>query len=60
MLSRIDVVEPPCRAVINAGEHDQRRHGLQRIGRRQQHGDGRDRPMPGSADQRADQRADQA
>ncbi len=47
------------RAVVDAGEHDQRRHRLQRIGRRQQHRDRRDRTDAGQhADQRAEQRAD--
>ena len=45
------------RAVVDAGQHDQRRHRLQRIGRRQQHRDRRDRTDAGQhADQRAEQR----
>ncbi len=48
------------RAVVDAGQHDQRRDRLQRVGRRQQHRDGRDRADAGQhADQRAEQRADQ-
>ena len=45
------------RAVIDAGEHDQRRRGLQPEGERQQHGDRRHRP---DARQHADQRAEKA
>ena len=48
------------RAVVDAGEHDQRRHRLQRVGRRQQHRDRRDRTDAGQhADQRAEQHADE-
>ena len=47
--------------VVEAGQHDERRHRRQREGDRQQHGDGGDRPEPRQhADQRAEQRADQA
>ena len=49
------------RAVVDAGEHDQRRHRRQRVGHRQQHRDGRDRADAGQhADQRAEQDADEA
>ena len=49
------------RAVIDAGEHDQRADRRQPEGDRQQHGDGGDRADAGQhADQRADQRTDQA
>ena len=49
------------RAVIDAGEHDQRADRRQAEGDRQQHRDGRDGADAGQhADQRADQRADQA
>ena len=48
------------RAVIDAGEHDQRRQRIEPEGDRQQHGDGRDRADAGQhADQRAEQAADQ-
>ncbi|MDH6592308.1 hypothetical protein M2165_002197 [Variovorax sp. TBS-050B] len=45
------------RAVVDAREHDQRRHGRQRIGRRQQQRHGGHRADAG---QHADQRAEQA
>jgi hypothetical protein len=49
------------RAVIDAGEHDQRADRRQPEGDRQQHRDGGERADAGQhADQRADQRADQA
>ena len=49
------------RAVVDAGEHDQRRHRVQVEGDRQQHRDGRDRADAGQhADQRAEHDADQA
>src|ERR1044072_944104 len=49
------------RAVIDAGEHDQRAERRQAEGDRQQHRNGRERADAGQhADQRADQRADQA
>ena len=48
------------RAVVDAGQHDQRRHRRQRVGGRQQHGDGGDRADAGQhADQRAEQAADE-
>ena len=48
------------RAVIDAGEHDQRRQRIEPEGDRQQHGDGRDRADAGQhADQGAEQAADQ-
>ncbi len=48
------------RAVVDAGEHDQRRNRLQRVRGRQQHGDGRHRADPRQhADQRAQQRPDE-
>ena len=47
-------------AVVDAGEHDERGHRLQRVGRGQQHRDGRDGPDAGQhADQRAEQQADE-
>ena len=45
------------RAVVDAGQHDQRRRGVERVGRRQQH---RDRRHRADARQHADQRAEQA
>ena len=45
------------RAVIDAGQHDQRAGGIEPEGDRQQHGDGGDGPDAG---QHADQRADEA
>ena len=45
------------RAVIDAGEHDERAGRIEAEGDRQQHGDGGDRPDAG---QHADQRADEA
>ena len=45
------------RAVIDAGEHDERAGRIEAEGDRQQHRDGRDRP---DARQHADQRADEA
>ena len=48
------------RAVVDAGQHDQRGHRLQRIGRRQQHRDGRDgADARQHADERAEHDADQ-
>ena len=48
------------RAVIDAGEHDQRRQRIEPEGDRQQHRDGRDRADAGQhADQRAEQAAEQ-
>jgi hypothetical protein len=48
------------RAVINAGEHDQRRQRLEAEGDRQQHGDRWDRTDAGEhADQRAEKAAEQ-
>jgi hypothetical protein len=47
-------------AVIDAGEHDQRRQGVEPERNRQQHGDGRDRSdARQDSDQRAEQAADQ-
>ena len=49
------------RAVVDAGQHDQRRQRIEPEGDRQQHGDGRDRADAGQhADQRAEQAADAA
>ena len=49
------------RAVVDAGQHDQRADRIDAEGDRQQHGDGGDRPHAGQhADQRADQAADEA
>ena len=49
------------RAVVDAGEHDQRADRIEAEGDRQQDGDGGDRPDAGQhADQRADQAADEA
>jgi hypothetical protein len=49
------------RAVVDAGQHDQRANRRQAEGDRQQHGDGGDGADAGQhADQRAYQRADQA
>ena len=49
------------RAVIDAGEHDQRRHGRQPVGDRQQHCDGRHRAdARQDADESADQRAQES
>ena len=49
------------RAVIDAGEHDQRADRIEPEGDRQQHRDRRDRPDAGQhADQRADEAADEA
>ena len=49
------------RAVVDAGEHDQRTERTEAEGDRQQHRDGRDRPDPGQhADQRSDQAPEQA
>jgi hypothetical protein len=49
------------RAVVDAGEHDQRGERVQSEGDRQQHRDGRDRADAGQhADQGAEQAADQA
>ena len=49
------------RAVVDAGQHDQRRHRLEAEGDRQQHRDGRGRPDARQhADQRAEQHADEA
>ena len=48
-------------AVIDAGEHDQGRGGLEAEGERQQHGDGRHRPDAGQhAHQGAEKAADEA
>jgi hypothetical protein len=48
------------RAVVDAGQHDQRGHRRQRIGGWQQHGDGGHRADAGQhADQRAQQAADE-
>ena len=48
-------------AVVDAGQHDQRRGRRQRVGDRQQHGDGGDRADARQhADQRAEQHADEA
>ena len=62
MLIRIDGGRAAIlRAVIDAGEHDQRADRRQAEGDRQQHRDGGERADAGQhADQRADQRADQA
>jgi len=55
------VVEPVLGAVVDAGQHDQRRHGRQRVRGRQQHRDGRDgADAREHADQRAQDAADQA
>jgi hypothetical protein len=49
------------RAVVDAGEHDERGDRIQVEGDRQQHGDGRHRADAGQhADQRPQQHADQA
>jgi hypothetical protein len=49
------------RAVVDAGQHDQRGHRGQRVGGRQQHGDGGHRADAGQhADQRAQQAADES
>ena len=49
------------RAVVDAGQHDERGHRRQHEGRRQQHRDGRDRADAGQhADQRAEEHADEA
>ncbi len=49
------------RAVIDAGEHDQRRDRRQAEGDRQQHGDGGHRAKAGQhPDQGAEQHADEA
>ena len=48
------------RAVVDAGQHDQRRRRVERVDRRQQHRDRRHRPEAGQhADQRAEQAADE-
>ena len=48
------------RAVVDAGQHDQRGHRRQRVGDRQQHRDRRHRPDAGQhADQRAEQHAEE-
>ena len=59
--TRIAVVEPPYwRAVIDAGEHDQRAERRRTVGDRQEHGDGGDRPDARQyADQRAEHHADE-
>ena len=57
MFTRIEVVEPPYCAVVDAGQHDERRERIKTEGDRQQHRDGGDRPDAG---QHADQRAQQA
>src|SRR6516165_9244461 len=57
MLTRIDVVEPPYWAVVDAGQHDERAGRIDAERDRQQHGDGGDRPH---ARQHADQGADEA
>ena len=49
------------RAVVDAGEHDERGHRLEGEGDRQEHGDGRGRADAGQhADERAEQHADEA
>ena len=49
------------RTVVDAGQHDQRGRRRQRVGDRQQHGDGRHRPYARQhPDQRAEQDADEA
>ena len=58
----MEVVEPPYMgAVVDAGQHDQRRDRRDVEGERQQHRDRRHRPDAGkNADQGAHQAADEA